>query len=437
MNTRSILAALSLAAAMAISVQAANWPEWRGAARSGVSAEKDLPLKWSATENVLWKTPLPEPGNSTPIVWENKVFITQPAENGTKRMIACFDRATGKQLWQTGVDYELPEKSHPTNPQGSSSPSTDGQHVYAFFGSAGVLCVDMNGKEVWKRDLGKHNHFWGYGASPVLHKDLCILNFGPGERSFMVALDKKTGKSVWEVQEPAMRFEAKRIDGFTGQMGQPNGSWSTPIIINANGREELVMSWREHLRAFEPATGKTLWTCDGLNPLVYTSPIYGDGMVVALGGFNGVSIAVKPGGNGDVTETHRLWNSPKLGGYIGSGVIHNGHCYVLEMNGLLQCIDLKTGKSVWRERLKGPGPKADSWASVVLADGKIYTLNQSSETFVVEASPQFKTVAVNTLENEMSNSSLAVSDGDIFVRTHKHLWCISKKAPRRVASAAE
>jgi outer membrane protein assembly factor BamB len=254
---------------------------------------------------VKWKVPLPDRGNSTPIVWGSRVFVTQPLEKENRRTLLCLDRADGKLLWQSGVTYTDKEASHKTNPQCSASPVTDGERVIAFFGSAGLFAYDFNGKELWRRELGKHIHEWGNAASPVLHGDLCILNFGPGPNNFLLAVDKRTGKTVWKVATPD-EHPAERTDGFKGQKKGVIGSWSTPILVKAGGRDELVMSYPNDLRAFNPQTGALLWKCDGLNPLIYTSPIFGDGVVVGMGGFYGTTIAAKTGGSGDVTATHRL-----------------------------------------------------------------------------------------------------------------------------------
>ncbi len=400
---------------------AANWPAWRGADGSGIATEKNLPVKWSATENVRWKIKLPERGNSTPIVWQKKIFVTQAV--GDRRTLICFDRANGKQLWQEGPSYEGKERTHPTNPSCSASPVTDGEQVIAWFGSAGIYCYDLDGKELWHRDLGKQDHQWGYAASPVIYENLCFLNFGPGKRSFLIALDKTSGKTVWQVDVPEIQ-PAKRSDGFAGQTNGVIGSWSTPLLIKANGRSELIVSLADWLKAFDPKTGKELWRCGGLNPLIYTSAIYEDGVAVAMGGFEGPSIAVKPGGHGDVTETHRLWQTERHKNRIGAGVIHDGYIYIANMPGVAECIELKTGKRIWEERLPGKGAKTEIWSSAILAGDNVYVLNQSGDCVIFKARPQFEIVAVNSIGNELTNGSLAVSDGEIFIRTHQHLWCI-------------
>lgn len=408
---------LLLALLVCAPILAENWPAWRGPAATGVSAETALPLRWSAKENVYWRTSLPERGNSTPIVWRDRIFVTQAVEKEGKRTLMCFERATGKLLWQSGVAHLEKEATHATNPYCSSSPVTDGQRVIAWFGSAGLLCYDLHGKELWRRDLGQQAHIWGYGSSPVLHGNLCILNFGPGERSFIIAVDKHSGKTVWQVDEPG--------GNFGNNQSEWRGSWSTPLVIQAGTREELIVGLPGRAAAFEPRTGKELWTCQGLNPLIYTSPLWDGGVLVLMGGFNGSSLAVRPGGTGDVTSTHRLWQIPKTKQRIGSGVIAGGYIYILDEPGVAGCYELRTGNTVWQERLVGPSKELTSWSSMLLADGKLYVINQGGDTFVLKPSPKFELISANPL-GEMTNASLAISNGDIFIRTHKALWCIRK-----------
>jgi len=417
---------LSLALFLAgTALHAANWPSWRGANGDGVTSETNLPLKWDANTNVRWKVPLPGPGNSTPIVWGNKVFITQAVDKEKRRTLMCFDRANGKLLWQQGVVYAEPETTHATNPYCSASPVTDGERIIVSFGSAGVYCYDLNGKELWKRDLGKQVHIWGNAASPVIAGDLCYLNVGPGEKSFLIAMEKRTGKTVWQHNEPG---------GSAGnpEPGKKNvdiwvGSWSDPILRKVNGRDELIMTWPKRICAYDPKTGNELWTCTGLNPLVYTSPIYSEGIVVGMGGFGGMSAAVKAGGSGDVTAT-RLWHHPKTKQRIGSAVIHEGHIYILNDPGVAECFELKTGKLVWEERIKGPGPSGQNWSSVMLSGDRLYALTQGGDGVVFRANPKFELLAINTLgPKEKSNSSVVASDGELFLRTYSHLWCISEK----------
>ena len=409
------------------SLGAANWPAWRGPYGTGVCTERNLPLRWSTNENVRWRAPLPERGNSTPVIWGNHVFVTQAIEKEGRRLLLCFDKNTGRLLWESGVTYTEKEPTHETNPYCSASPVSDGERVIVSFGSAGLYAYDLAGKELWHRDFGKQLHIWGNAASPVIHDDLCILNVGPGERTFLVAVNKKTGEEKWRVSEAGGRFgDAKPGDDNRAVW---IGSWTTPIIIDENGKHRLIMSFPKRVAALEPATGKEVWTCSGLNPLVYTSPLHAKDILVTMGGFSGSALAVKTGGMGDVTETHRLWHHPKTKQRIGSGVIAGDHIYILNDPGVAECFELRTGKLVWEERLKGPAPKSSSWSSMVLAGDKIYVSNQGGDTFILEASPTFKTVATNSL-TEAIQSSIAVSGGQLFIRTYKNLWCIAEATKR-------
>ena len=409
---------LVLALALASSVQAANWPSWRGPHNDGTCDEKGLPVKWSATESVAWKAELPDRGNSTPVVWGDKVFITQCTEKLGLRELWCFDKKTGKSLWKSGMIYREKEPTHGTNPYCSASPATDGERVIVTFASAGVYCYDLNGKELWKRDLGPQHHIWGNGASPVIVGNMCLLNHGPGENATLYALDKKTGKTLWQNAEP-IRPESK--EGKAGFYG----SWSDPLPRVIDGKAQLLMSWPYRVCSLDPTNGKELWTCDGLNPLVYTSPLFAEGVVVAMGGYSGKALAVKAGGSGDITSSHRLWHHPKSPQRIASGAIHEGKIYILNDPGIAQCIDLKTGEEVWNERLKGPGPTGQNWSSIVLSEGKCFAVNQGGDAFVFAASPKFELLATNPM-GEKIIASIAVSDGHLFIRGHKHLFCVGK-----------
>ena len=280
-----------------------------------------------------------------------------------------------------------------------------------------MFCFDLDGKQLWFRDLGIQEHEWGYAASPIIEGDLCFLNFGPGKNEFVVALDKHTGEEVWRYTIPRATPEQLARDNNL------RGSWSTPLAIDVAGRKELILTLPERVVALAPKSGQELWSAGGLGSLVYTSPMWGEGILVALGGYHRASVAVRPGGSGDVTDSHTVWHEPKCKLRLGSGVIHKGHIYVNDMQGIAQCLDLHTGKPVWEERLTAGGT-GDTWSSMVLtADDRLYMLNQAGETFVLKASPQFELLASNPLE-EPTNSSIVISGGEIFIRTHEHLWCI-------------
>lgn len=411
----------------ALAVSATDWPAWRGPLGTGVCGETNLPTRWSATENVKWRVGLPERGNSTPIVSRGRVFVTQAV--GNRRTLMCFERANGKLLWQTGIAAREADPTHATNPYCSASPVTDGERVIVSFASEGLYCYDFSGKELWKRtDLGKQVHIWGNGSSPALHSNLCLLNFGPGATTYLLAVNKQTGKTVWQHHEPSHYGQPP---ASSGQKGQPKanpayvGSWTTPVIMPVEGKEQVLMIWPGRLAAYEPANGKELWSCGGLNPLCYTSVIYGEGLAVALGGFSGMALAVRAGGSGDVTSTRRVWHHERSPQRIGSGVVHEGHIYIHNDPGTAMCFDLKTGDNVWTQPLKGAG-KSQNWSSTMLADGNCYTITQGGDCFVFKASPKFELISVNSL-GEPSNSSIVPSNGELFIRTHQALWCIGAR----------
>ena len=418
--------ALSALIALASSALGENWPAWRGPAADGTTPETDLPLHFSATEGVKWKIALPERGNSTPFVWDGKIFLTQAV--GKKRTVMCLDRKDGHTLWQAGPEWPGEDVTHNTNPYCSGSPATDGERVVAWFGSAGLWCWSLDGKEQWHVDLGAQKHIWGYGASPVLHGDLCILNFGPGERSFIVAVDKKTGKEVW-------RFDVPKPAVMEGPGGQPGyaGSWNTGRVVKMGDKEEFIISLPGAVFGIDPKTGKELWHCNGLNPLAYAEPIvqrqapHGPGFVIAaFGGYGGFSIGLKDGGHGDLSGA-RLWQEKKNPQRIGSHIASSKWAFLVGEPGIIQCIDLTTGKDVWKERMQTPAGRANTWSSLVWTQGRIYAVTQNSDVVVFSATPEkYEQLAVNSMADGLTNSSLAVSDGQLFLRTHKHLWCIGK-----------
>jgi outer membrane protein assembly factor BamB len=413
--------AVVLVGILTLRLGASDWPAWRGAEGLGISSEQKLPTTWDTTTNVKWRTPLPEAGNSTPIVWKNGVFVTQAVKD--RRTLMCFNRQDGKLLWQSGIDSQEKEPTHGTNPYCSASPVTDGERVIVSFASDGLYCYDLDGKELWKRrDLGRQIHIWGNGSSPMIYKDLCFLNFGPGDTTYLLAVEKRTGKTVWKRDEDTGYKHPKEGQGDRGNTYI--GSWTTPTIMAVDGKNQVLVSWPNRLVAYEPATGKEIWTCRGLNPLVYTSPIFAEGIVVSMGGFNGMSIGVRTGGTGDVTDSRRLWHHPKTKQRIGSGAIRDGHIYVHNDPGVAECFELKSGKLVWEELLKGKGASGVNWSSVMIASGNCYTITQGGDCFVFKADPKFEVVAVNSL-GEPCNSSIVPAYGDLFIRTHKALWCIA------------
>jgi outer membrane protein assembly factor BamB len=383
---------LLLLALLASSVNAENWPGWRGPRGDGSSSEKNLPTEWSATKNVKWKLKLPSPGNSSPVIWGDRVFLSQSIDKaGTDRALYCIDRKSGTILWTKSIPFKDKEPTHATNPYCAATPVTDGERVIVSHGSAGLVCYDFKGNLLWHRDLGLFIHIWGTAASPILYSDLVILNCGPGERTSLRAFDKKTGKDVWEAPEPGGKAD------------------------------QLLMSWPNVLKSHDPKTGDVIWSCKGLTKLVYTSPVTDGQYVVAMSGYSGAAIGLKLGGTGDVTESNRLWHHNKSNPQrIGTGVIVGEHLYMANAGAnTIQCLELKTGKDLWEKQTLGVA----CWGSIVHADGKLYTTDQNGDTFVLEANPKFALVARNKL-GEHCNATPSISDGEIFIRTYQHLWCI-------------
>src|SRR5260370_426993 len=245
---RNALLALMICACLVPCSRAGDWPSFRGPNGDGVSPEKHVPLRWGPTENIKWKMPLPAPGNSSPIVSKGRVFLTCATDHGKNRGLYCYDRKTGALLWSQIVPYAEPDPTHDTNPYCGSSPAADGERVVVWHGSTGLYCYDYAGKPLWSRDLGVFKQIWGYGSSPVFHEDKIILNCGPGERTFVTAIDKRDGKTIWQMDEQG---------GASGEKGAAEwiGSWSTPVITRVDGRDQILVTLPDHLNAYRPEDG--------------------------------------------------------------------------------------------------------------------------------------------------------------------------------------
>lgn len=387
----------------------AEWPGWRGPTGQGFCEER-IPHTWNGKEgtNIKWKIPLDLPGNSTPVIWGDKIFLTQANKGGTIRSTLCFSRLDGKKLWQHDVPYEQKERNWNENWYCNASPSVDGERVVVSYASAGMFCYDLDGKPLWNRsDLGHWEHEYGNSSSPVIYQDTVILWCGPNKngRNFLLAVDKKTGKTVWERDEKG-------------------GSWGTPLITKIEGKDQLLLGMPKKLKGFDPATGDELWYCDGLTDLVYTSALFGNGVAVSMSGYTGAAIGVKLGGTGDITA-NRLWQHPKNIQRVGSGMIIGDHVYMVEENTIPHCYELTTGKEVW-EVANRPG--GTTWGSMLHAQGKLFIPLRNGDTLVLAANPKYEVLGVNSLGGgQQTNSSLAVSHGEIYFRTFSHLWCIGEK----------
>ncbi|HET6879469.1 MAG TPA: PQQ-binding-like beta-propeller repeat protein [Pirellulales bacterium] len=410
----------SVLSLVATTAHAADWPQFRGPDGLGVSPEqKAPPTKWSSSENVAWKVPLPGPGASSPMVAKGRVYVTSYTGYGLepnsgdqtnlRRHLQCFDRKNGQLVWSKQFEPKLPE--HQYQGEGSyhgyaaSTPVTDGERLYVFFGKTGVYCFDLDGHDVWHTSVGEGTHGWGSGTSPVLFGKLLIINASV-ESGRLVALDKLTGNEMW------------KADGI-------RSSWNTPLLVPIDKPKELVVSIEGRLLGLDPNTGDSLWNADGIHRYVCPSVVAHDDVVYAIGGGH-TSLAVRIGGRGDVTSSHTLWRKEK-GSNVSSPVYHQGHLYwAHDSGGFVCCQNAADGETVYQERLE---PRPDRfWSSGVLAGGNLYFVSQHNGTYVVAAKPKFELVAHNVFADDDSrtNASPAVSDGDIFLRTDRNLYCIGK-----------
>jgi hypothetical protein len=402
-----------------------DWPRFRGPSGSGTADAKGLPVKWNANNNIVWKTVLPGPGASSPITFGDRIYLTcytgygldqqSPGDKANLvRHLICFDRDSGRILWNTDAPSRHAVSSYENfialHGFASSSPACDGQRVYCFFGSSGAYAFGLDGREQWHADIGEKTHSYGTGTSVVLHENLVIVNASI-ESGSLVALDKNSGRELW------------RAEGI-------EQSWNTPVFVDAGGRRELVLDTKDSLRGFDPSTGRELWRCAGSQPPRYLcpSPIVHDGIVYATHGYFGPLSAVRPGGSGDVTDSHRLWVLPKVGSNVPSPVFHNGYIFSVDSDkGIFSCVDAASGKLIFRERIQ-PSPER-IYASPLVADGKIYLVTREQDTYVLAASPKFELLAHNVIEDDGSifNGSLAVSRGQLLLRSDKFLYCIGVK----------
>ena len=387
-----------------------NWPAWRGPGGDGVCSERELPTHFGPSDKMHWMTPLPAPGNSTPIIWDDHIFLTSALDNGRIRCLFCFDRETGDRLWQYYIVHGEEEATHNDNPFCSGSPTTDGKLVYASFGSAGVVACDFSGRVIWQRELDKLAHVFGPVTTPVLYKNLLLIHRGPGEPTQIIALDKQTGETVWKTPE-------------VGKNHKLYGSWSTPVIYRVGNRDEFALSMPGELKGYDPLTGKELWSCAGLGPSNYPDTAVGDNVLIGVSGFYKSMMAVRMGGRGDITETHRLWHVEKTQQRVGSAVVYDGYLYVSNATGIAECIDVPTGKTVWKQRLGGT-----LWGSMLRAADRLYVANNEGQIFVLAASPTFQRIAENDMGEPMK-ANLAPSDNQFFIRTYENLYCIGERRP--------
>lgn len=414
---------LLLAALAALPAAASDWTQFRGPDASGIAEGQNLPATWDSATNIVWDVELPGPGGSSPILIGDRVFVTSysgyaesvddPGDmEDLMRHVVCLDRASGEVLWSKEFEARMPESryvggNNTRHGYATSTPVSDGESVYIFFGKSGVLAFDLEGNPRWTADVGEGTDGWGSASSPVLHGDLLLINASV-ESGSLVALDKNTGREVW------------RAEGV-------NRSWATPVLVEAGGRTEVVLNLPRKVAAYDAATGAALWHCEGIpDSYICPSVIAEDGIVYALGGRRSELIAVRAGGSGDVTDSHMLWRTGE-GNNVTSPVLVDGYLYWLhESRGKAYCVDAATGKVVYEESLE-PRPGL-IYASLTAADGKLYAPSQENGTYVLAAKPEFEQIAVNTFQNDTSrvNATIVLADGKLYMRTDKAIYCIGK-----------
>lgn len=405
---------------------AEQWPHWRGPAQNGVSTATDLPATWSETENIVWKKELPSWSGGTPVVWGERIFLTSPnsgekTEGGEKLLLGCLSTKDGSVLWQRelaqGNAYMM--KHNNTSP----SPTTNGKVVVAASGTGVLRAFDMDGKELWHRDLqkeyGAFGHMWGYASSPLIHGKYVIAEVLHGMKtddpSYVVAFDLKSGKEVWRVERP------------TDAPNESPDAYTTPTVLRHNGQEQIVISGGDYVTGHDPKSGKELWRGGGLNPKnegnyrIVGSPIAIDGMVYAPTRKVPL-LAFKAGGKGDISTSHLAWKyEGRAAPDVPSPATDGRYFYMVDDRGQATCLDAKTGALVWGPERTEQGNVS---SSPVLADGKLYIVNENATTTVLAAGKEHEVLATNKLDGGYTLSSMAIAGGRIYLRTETHLYCI-------------
>ncbi|MGY8768356.1 MAG: outer membrane protein assembly factor BamB family protein [Pirellulales bacterium] len=414
---------LSVLSLLASPVSAEDWTRFRGPSSYGASAATGLPTEWDGEKNILWKTELPGPGSSSPVVLGNRIYVTSFSGYGMneeepgdkkdlKRHLICVDRSTGKIVWDKSIkaDPGVEEKDYSgfvaLHGYASSTPAVDDTGVYVFFGSGGAAAYSHEGKLKWNVSCGTKTHGFGTANSPVIYKDTVIVNASV-ESGAIIGLSKKNGKELW------------RWDGV-------QKSWNTPILVEANGKPELVFNTFKTVRALDPRNGKELWTCEAIEDYICPSVIHHDGIIYAIGARKNATIAISTGGRGDVTDSHVLWQKNK-GSNVSSPAYFDGHLYwASESKGIAYCADAETGDIVYEERMD---PRPDRiYASPIVADGKVYYMSRTKGAFVVPAKPEYELLSHNVIQEDASvfNGSPAVVDGKFYLRSNQSLYCIGQ-----------
>lgn len=412
MNRR--LALLGLAACLLGSAgsMAEDWPGWRGPRGDGTSLERHVPTRWSPSENVAWKVELPGTGHASPIVWKDRVFVVSCLEDRKQRILLALDRTSGKVLWQQVVLESPLEDKHQLNSFASSTPATDGRAVYVTFLDRSEMVVaayDPDGKPLWLVQPGPFSSKHGYCSCPVLFEDKVIVNGDHDGDAYLVALDRSTGKTLWKIDRE-----------------NKTRSYSTPLIRQIDGRTQMILSGSKCVASYDPRDGSRHWIVDGPTEQFVASVVYNGKLLFLTAGFPELHMmAVRPDGSGNVTDTHIAWRTKKGAGYVPSPIAVGDYFLAISDGGVASCFEADSGERAWMERL---GTHYSS--SLLAADGLVYFTSDEGNTKIVCPGPKLDIVAENKL-GEFCYASPAISQGQIFFRGEKHLFCIGTAATAR------
>jgi outer membrane protein assembly factor BamB len=384
------------------------WPRWRGPSGQGIAAGSAYPDVWSDTQNVVWKTPAAGRGNSSPIVWRDQIVLTTAYDGGRRLAVVAYRRSDGTKLWETAAPQgRSDDGAHFKNGHASATPATDGERIYVSFGSRGLLALDMSGRIVWHRDLGAIDAYHGPAGSPLLYKNRVILYQDQYSGSFIAAFDTRTGATVWRTPREA------------------SVGWGTPIAVRVGNHDEIIVNGQQRVQAYDPETGRELWRCGGTTYEVIPTPVVGYGMIFCSSGRAGPTLAIKPGGTGDVTRTHLAWSSPRGSPFVPSPILVGGQLYMVnDMASIVTAFDAATGRSLYQGRL-GVAQREGFSASPVAVDGKVFFTNDDGETFVLKAGPAFELLHTNRM-GERTLASPALVEGRWYIRTERHLYAIGR-----------
>jgi outer membrane protein assembly factor BamB len=391
---------------LANAARAENWPAWRGPRGDGTSLETHIPIHWNATSNVVWKTELPGVGHASPVVWDDRVFIVTALPDTQDRALLCLDRKTGRILWQKTVIHALLEKKHPLNSYASSTPATDGERVYVAFLDRQEMVVaafDFEGHRQWLARPGPFASMHGFCSSPILFEDKVIVNGDHDGDSYLVALSRETGKTLWKTPRE-----------------HHTRSYCVPLIRELAGRTQMVLSGDKCVASYDPRNGRRHWVLEGPTEQFVASPVYSGrtGLIYITGGFPDHHIlAINPDGHGDVTKTHVVWHATRGVAYVPSPIIAGDYFLIVSDSGVAHCFEAATGNLLWQERMGG------HHASLVSADGVVYFLNDEGIMHIVKPGLKFQLIARNEL-GEKCFASPAISEKQILIRGDKHLFCI-------------